>query len=102
MPIPNGGACGCQCDELSMNCRTKLHACCERRPTAEQFLGCTYFASGPVDTMRKLETLQGNTFAQQAEFLRHLPARLDPFPAALLRDFVLPPLRALHVNKVHR
>lgn len=77
-----------------------LEAEAARRPTVEAVLGCPYFTTGPVDTLRQLESLMQLDAEQQAGFLRHLPSRLAPFPPLLLRDFVLPPLRALLVNKV--
>lgn len=70
-----------------------------KRPEARAFLASPFFDSGPVKTLRSLQSLVEQEPAAQAKFLTALPDAIDGFSPRVLRDMVLPGLQSVVINK---
>ncbi|KAJ0392626.1 hypothetical protein P43SY_011415 [Pythium insidiosum] len=70
-----------------------------QRPEARTFLASPFFDSGPIKTLRTLQSLVEQDPAAQAKFLNALPEAIEGFSPRVLRDMVLPGLQAVVINK---
>ncbi|KAL4159441.1 hypothetical protein PRNP1_000018 [Phytophthora ramorum] len=70
-----------------------------KRPEARAFLASPFFDSGPIKTLRMLQSLVEQEPAAQAKFLTTLPDAIDAFSPRVLRDMVLPGLQSVVINK---
>ncbi|KAF1784214.1 Armadillo-type fold [Phytophthora cactorum] len=70
-----------------------------KRPEARAFLASPFFDSGPIKTLRSLQSLVEQEPAAQAKFLTTLPDAIDGFSPRVLRDMVLPGLQSVVINK---
>ncbi|OWZ04502.1 SCY1 protein kinase [Phytophthora megakarya] len=70
-----------------------------KRPEARAFLASPFFDSGPIKTLRSLQSLVEQEPAAQAKFLTTLPDAIDAFSPRVLRDMVLPGLQSVVINK---
>ncbi|DBA02167.1 TPA: hypothetical protein N0F65_004802, partial [Lagenidium giganteum] len=70
-----------------------------QRPEARTFLASQFFDSGPIKTLRTLQSLVEQDPASQARFLQALPDAIDGFSVRVLRDMVIPGLQAAVINK---
>ncbi|KAF1331504.1 Scy1 protein kinase, partial [Globisporangium splendens] len=79
--------------------RTLLSLQPTQRPEARMFLASQFFDSGPIKTLRTLQSLVEQDPASQAKFLTTLPDAIDGFSPRVLRDMVIPGLQAVVINK---
>ncbi|KAF4316980.1 hypothetical protein BBO99_00005448 [Phytophthora kernoviae] len=70
-----------------------------KRPEARAFLASPFFDSGPIKTLRTLQSLVEMEPAAQAKFLTTLPEAIDGFSPRVLRDMVIPGLQSVVINK---
>lgn len=70
-----------------------------KRPEARAFLASPFFDSGPIKTLRSLQSLVEQDPAAQAKFLTTLPDEIDGFSPRVLRDMVIPGLQSVVINK---
>ncbi|GAB9475613.1 Scy1 protein kinase [Globisporangium polare] len=70
-----------------------------QRPEARMFLASQFFDSGPIKTLRTLQSLVEQDPASQAKFLTTLPEAIDGFSPRVLRDMVIPGLQSVVINK---
>ncbi|RLN82429.1 hypothetical protein BBJ28_00012372 [Nothophytophthora sp. Chile5] len=70
-----------------------------KRPEARVFLSSQFFDSGPIKTLRTLQSLVEQEPAAQAKFLTTLPDAIDGFSPRVLRDMVIPALQSAVINK---
>jgi len=70
-----------------------------KRPEARAFLASPFFDSGPIKTLRTLQSLVEQEPAAQAKFLTTLPDAIDGFSPRVLRDMVIPSLQSAVINK---
>lgn len=70
-----------------------------KRPEARTFLASPFFDSGPIKTLRMLQSLVEQDPASQAKFLTTLPEEIDGFSPRVLRDMVIPGLQSVVINK---
>ncbi|CEG49390.1 scy1 protein kinase [Plasmopara halstedii] len=70
-----------------------------KRLEARTFLASPFFDSGPIKTLRSLQSLVEQEPAAQAKFLTTLPDAIDGFSPRVLRDMVLPGLQSVVINK---
>ncbi|EGZ21089.1 hypothetical protein PHYSODRAFT_497445 [Phytophthora sojae] len=70
-----------------------------KRPEARAFLASPFFDSGPIKTLRTLQSLVEQEPAAQAKFLTTLPDAIDGFLPRVLRDMVIPGLQSVVINK---
>uniref|UniRef100_A0AAV1VD63 Protein kinase domain-containing protein n=1 Tax=Peronospora matthiolae TaxID=2874970 RepID=A0AAV1VD63_9STRA len=70
-----------------------------KRPEARAFLASPFFDSGPIKTLRTLQSLVELEPAAQAKFLTALPEAIDGFSPRVLRDMVIPGLHSVVINK---
>lgn len=79
--------------------RSLLAVQATQRPEARTFLASQFFDSGPVKTLRTLQSLVEQDPASQAKFLNGLTEEIDGFSPRVLRDMVIPGLQAVVINK---
>lgn len=70
-----------------------------QRPEARMFLASQFFDSGPIKTLRTLQSLVEQDPASQARFLTTLPEEIEGFSPRVLRDMVIPGLQSVVINK---
>jgi SCY1-like protein 2 len=85
-------------DTMQQSVQMMLVADPDRRLDAQAFLTSPCFSTGPILTMKQLETVVSKDPGAQAQFLAGLPQLLVPFPAKVLRDQVLPHLLEVAKN----
>ncbi|GLD96522.1 hypothetical protein PINS_up005205 [Pythium insidiosum] len=84
---------------LQNTIRSLLSVQPSQRPEARTFLASPFFDSGPIKTLRTLQSLVEQDPAAQAKFLNALPEAIEGFSPRVLRDMVLPGLQAVVINK---
>lgn len=72
--------------------RSELSLVPDMRVVVDGISKCKFFTSGPVHTMRTLETILEQSEEEQTSILSSLRAALEPFPTYLLSSMVLPKL----------
>uniref|UniRef100_A0AAV1T8K8 Uncharacterized protein n=1 Tax=Peronospora matthiolae TaxID=2874970 RepID=A0AAV1T8K8_9STRA len=70
-----------------------------KRPIARAILASPFIESGPIKTLRMLQSLVGFEPVVQAKFLTTLPKAIDGFSPRVLRDMVIPGLHLVVTNK---
>ncbi|TMW57020.1 hypothetical protein Poli38472_002945 [Pythium oligandrum] len=70
-----------------------------QRPEARAFLASQFFDSGPIKTLRTLQSLVEQDPAAQAKFLNSLGEEIEGFSTRVLRDMVIPGLQSVVINK---
>lgn len=67
------------------------------RLTADEYLSTPFFDSGPVHTMKTIESLLEQDIDTQINVLSSLYKQLEPFPVSLLQTMILTPIVEVYI-----
>lgn len=62
----------------------------ESRQSVQQLLDSSFFQTGPISTLKTLESILEQNYQTQINILMELPTYLQPFPINILNGSVLP------------